>query len=362
MALVMVVDDDQRIRTLLCRILEEEGHDVVEASDGEAAISLFRQEPADLVITDIIMDGMDGYKTISQLTREFPGLKCIAISGGAKMGPFTYLMMARNCGAMRVLSKPFEPSEMIASVREVLRGDSIASDEPQGTSGLRKAKKTVLVIDPEPRHCWTLCEGLARAGHKVIDTRSGGYALDILTENDFDAVMVDVLASRFEGIDLIRCLNDLEKRPLIVAMADFESVCVRNAVMKRGADHFVGKPVDIGYVLKIMSPPPEFSGSVQGVDILEYLQFLLLTGRKILLEVRPSVGAPCQIYLEEGKVLHATCGESQGDEAFYRGVCFQGGEFANLPWKIPSRLSINLPGDLMLLEAARRRDEKMARS
>lgn len=70
MALILVVDDEPRIRTLLRRLLEEEGHEVVEASNGEIAIDSFRAQPADLVITDVLMEGMDGCKTISELTRE----------------------------------------------------------------------------------------------------------------------------------------------------------------------------------------------------------------------------------------------------------------------------------------------------
>jgi DNA-binding response OmpR family regulator len=357
MSLVMVVDDDPRIRTLLRRLLEDEGHDVAEAPDGEVAISLFKEEPADLVITDILMAEKDGCQTISELTREFPGLRCIAISGGAKIGPFRYLMMAKNCGALRVVTKPFLAKEILGIVREILEGSSNSSEETNCPIHKSKVKKSVLVVDPEPRHAWTVCEGLTMAGHSVTDTRSGQYAVEIMRQEDFEVVIVDVLSSRFAAMDLIRRLHNRENGPLTIAMADFESVCVRNAVLKRGADHFVGKPIDIHHVLNIISSPSGFSGKVTGVDILEYLQFLLLSRKKMLLEIRPALGRPCQLYIGEGKFLHAICGELEGKEAFYRSIAFQGGEFVNLTWQNPERLSIDEPGDFMLLEAARRRDE-----
>ncbi|MFC1833104.1 response regulator [Thermodesulfobacteriota bacterium] len=354
MSLVLVIDDEPRIRTMLRRLLEEEGHDVIEAPTGEVGIELFNERRPDLTITDIILPGVDGCHVISEITQVQHEAKCIAISGGSRIGPFTHLMMARTCGAISVLSKPFQPSEMVATVREVLDGGFNA---PVCDREGAEVNRNALVVDPDTSHSWLLCEDLALAGHKVTDTRDVEYCVNLIEQERFDVALVDVLLSRLNGVDLIQRLHALEDRPLTIAMADFESVSVRNAVMKRGADHFVGKPVDMRYVRNLLSRPSGFSAQVNGVDVLELLQFLLLSGKELVLEIRPAVGNMCRIYLHEGKVLHAVCGELQGEEAFYKGVSYQGGELVNRPWNNPDRLSIDQPGDFMLLEAARRRDE-----
>ncbi len=60
MASILIVDDDAPIRTVLRDILEEDGHEIREAADGQTGLTLYRETPADLVITDILMPERDG--------------------------------------------------------------------------------------------------------------------------------------------------------------------------------------------------------------------------------------------------------------------------------------------------------------
>jgi CheY-like chemotaxis protein len=79
---VLVIDDNEDIRALLRRVLEREGYSVSEASDGMAGTRLYRSQPADVIITDIVMPDQEGIQTIMELLRDFPAAKIIAISGG----------------------------------------------------------------------------------------------------------------------------------------------------------------------------------------------------------------------------------------------------------------------------------------
>jgi DNA-binding NarL/FixJ family response regulator len=72
------------------------------------------------VITDLIMPEQEGLETITALRRDYPGLKIIAISGGGRIGPEAYLPAARELGADRVFSKPFDVQELAETVRELL--------------------------------------------------------------------------------------------------------------------------------------------------------------------------------------------------------------------------------------------------
>jgi hypothetical protein len=100
-----------------------------------------------------------------------------------------------------------------------------------------------------------------------------------------------------------------------------------------------------------------FSGRVEDVDILDYIQCMLMEGRRTVLEVRPINGPPCRLFLDAGMVIHAIAGEIEGEEAFYRCVQFRSGEFAHLPWTEPKTATIEKAGTVLLFEAARRRDE-----
>jgi DNA-binding response OmpR family regulator len=120
MARILIIDDDEQIRSTLQQVLELEGHEVVDAPDGKVGLQLFREEGADLVITDIIMPVKEGLETIMELRNDYPGVKIIAISGGGAIDPHVYLHYAKEAGAMRTLPKPFEREELLQAVGELL--------------------------------------------------------------------------------------------------------------------------------------------------------------------------------------------------------------------------------------------------
>ena len=93
MSKILVIDDDKNIRSLLRDFLERDGYEVMEAENGKVGLKLFRENGADLVITDLIMPEKEGIETIRELRRDFSDVKIIAISGGGAIGPETYLQM-----------------------------------------------------------------------------------------------------------------------------------------------------------------------------------------------------------------------------------------------------------------------------
>ena len=120
MARILIIDDDAQIRDLLKQFLEKFDYEVVVAPDGNVALSLHRLNPADLIITDIIMPGKEGLETIMDFRSLFPAVPIIAISGGGKIGPYNYLNTAKAMGAQKIFSKPFDLREMLGVVQELL--------------------------------------------------------------------------------------------------------------------------------------------------------------------------------------------------------------------------------------------------
>lgn len=116
MALILVIDDEAPIRTLLATALHSAGHHVVEAAGGREGLGLYRQKPADLVIVDLLMPELNGLDTILEFTREFLNVKVIAISGMGN-GDQSLLSTARLLGARQSLRKPFGINELLGTVR-----------------------------------------------------------------------------------------------------------------------------------------------------------------------------------------------------------------------------------------------------
>ncbi len=120
MARILIIDDDPQILDMLGQTLEREGHEVVDAPDGKEGLKLYRENPTDLIITDLIMPEKEGIETIMELRRDFPDVKIIAISGGGQIDAEQYLSMAQKLGAQRTFAKPVERDELLKAVRELL--------------------------------------------------------------------------------------------------------------------------------------------------------------------------------------------------------------------------------------------------
>jgi len=122
MAKILIIDDHYAMRQTLREILEGEGHEILEAPDGEAGIESQRRTHADLVITDIFMPRKEGMTTIRELSREFPNLPIIAMSGGNQelTAPEGFIELARRFGARGTLAKPFQIAELLREVEAVL--------------------------------------------------------------------------------------------------------------------------------------------------------------------------------------------------------------------------------------------------
>ncbi len=130
MARILIIDDESQIRSMLRLMLERVGYEVIEAADGLEGIRQYRDNPADLIITDLIMPNKDGIGMIIELKKEFPKVKIIAMSGGGVNRPEGYLDGAKKLGATRTLTKPIDRDQMLAAVKETLREDTAAAEPP----------------------------------------------------------------------------------------------------------------------------------------------------------------------------------------------------------------------------------------
>jgi YesN/AraC family two-component response regulator len=131
MARILIIDDEPQIRSMLKLMLERDGYEVVEAADGVAGIKVYRQNPADLIITDLIMPNKDGIGMIIDLKKEFPQVKIIAMSGGGLNKPDGYLKGAKKLGAAYTLTKPIDREEMLRVVKDILKDTPLPREQPQ---------------------------------------------------------------------------------------------------------------------------------------------------------------------------------------------------------------------------------------
>jgi len=117
---VLVVDDHRDIRDFMQIALEAAGYSVQTATEGEQALVMQREFPADVLVTDIFMPGREGMSTIAGFKAEFPRTRIIAISAGGGTGKRDFLPAAALVGADATLRKPFTADQLIEAVRTVV--------------------------------------------------------------------------------------------------------------------------------------------------------------------------------------------------------------------------------------------------
>lgn len=120
MARLLLIDDDELVRTAVAVMLAAEGHHVETAPDGRSGVATLASGRFDLVLCDIFMPEMDGFETLRAVRRLCPGLPVVMMSGHTRFqrnrkGP-DFLRMAVDLGAAASLSKPLDPAEVLAVV------------------------------------------------------------------------------------------------------------------------------------------------------------------------------------------------------------------------------------------------------
>lgn len=134
---VLLIEDDELVRSTLTEMLIDLGCAVVVAEDGNRGLALLQSENPTIVITDILMPNKEGTETIQEIRAAKPDLPIVAISGGGVSGDLTFLDYAQRLGANHILQKPIDLNDLEACVNALVLSppngatSTIAGDTPK---------------------------------------------------------------------------------------------------------------------------------------------------------------------------------------------------------------------------------------
>ncbi len=181
---ILLVDDEQNIRELAALYLEKEGFAVDFAANGRDAIQRFQQVQPNLVLLDVMMPGMDGFEVCRELRREsdVPVLMLTARSEDVDK------IVGLELGADDYMTKPFNPRELVARVKAILRRYD-SGNRPKNTIAVGH-----LVVDKARRE--------ARIGDDLLNLRTKEFDLLVaFAENPGIALTRDQLLESVWGYD-----------------------------------------------------------------------------------------------------------------------------------------------------------------
>ncbi|MFZ4517437.1 MAG: response regulator transcription factor [Microthrixaceae bacterium] len=144
---ILVADDDRAIREAVGRLLELEGHHVDSVPDGAAALEAVRARPVDLLVLDLMMPSVDGVTVCRVLRSEGDRTPILMLTARTETSD---RVGGLDAGADDYLPKPFDPEELLARVRALLRRSRIAAPTPAGPA----LEVADLRLDPAARRVW----------------------------------------------------------------------------------------------------------------------------------------------------------------------------------------------------------------
>jgi CheY-like chemotaxis protein len=227
-----------------------------------------------------------------------------------------------------------------------------------------KNLKKVLIVDDEETLTWSMSKSLSKDKDKyeVIVANNGREALNLLKKNKIDLVISDIRMPDINGLDLLVTVKKEYPQTKVIIMTAYGSYDVQKEANRRGSLFYVEKPFEISDIRKIIidliGKEKGFRGKLFGLQLTDIIQMNCL-GRLTTALIITRDGEKGVIYLNEGQIIHAECGDQKGADAFYKILSWQEGEFVSNVGFIPPIQTIYQNWEHLLVEAMRKNDEKV---
>lgn len=205
----------------------------------------------------------------------------------------------------------------------------------------------------------------AKGSWEVLVAPTTGKALAILQERPVDLIVIDLHMPVMDGFQFLKLVHrKYPNLPKAILTGSVEQ-SNRDLCLANGADIYLQKASAIDQMETVYATLNEiievqaqdgFRGVLRRVGLQEVLQLECLGTKSSVLEITTQ-GTKGRIFIKEGNIIHAHIGQSKGEDAFNRLLAFDTGEFALKPFTDPGEETINCQWEMLIMEAARVRDE-----
>ena len=236
---ILVVEDQEDNRQILRDLLGSAGFRMIEAHDGEQALTVARSERPNLILMDIQLPILDGYEATRSIKRD-PELKhipVIAVTSYALSGDEE---RAREAGCDGYVAKPYSPRHLLAKIGQFLERPLV------GQRGAVRDPPRILIVDDNENNRAIIAARLGAQGYSTAEACDGVEALEAVRRDAPDLILLDVSMPRMDGLEACRRLRsdpNVGFVPIILVTARADSKDVV-AGLEAGADEYLTKPVD----------------------------------------------------------------------------------------------------------------------
>jgi len=243
---LLIADDNEMNRDVLCKRLEKQGYMVTTVSDGQEALNLMEVEGFDLLLLDIMMPILDGYGVLERMQAN-PKLCTIPVIVLTAESDTSNVIRCIELGASDYLVKPFDMVALRNRIVRCLLNRRVREDVRGNLNWPGEDKPGVLVVEDDELSRQLLQKRVERAGYRVDAVSGGQAALDKLKQSDnvsYDLVLLDIMMpgmSGFEVLGQIKQTKELKNISVIMisALDDQDSI---DKCLQDGAEDYITKP------------------------------------------------------------------------------------------------------------------------
>ena len=229
-------------------------------------------------------------------------------------------------------------------------------------------RRRILFVDDDPRFLEMIERVMSvwsKGSWEIHLAQNTGKALSIIQEHPINLVAIDVQMPVVDGLQFLTLLTRKYPNLQKVVLTGYANDNYRAACLSNGAELFLEKPTNIEGLESVFAtlneiikwqPEEGFRGVLRRVGLQEVLQMECLSRNSSLLEITAG-NEQGEIFIKDGAIIHARSGKRKGEPAFNYLLALKGGEFRLKPFEEPPEQTINGSWELLLMEAARMRDE-----
>lgn len=231
---VLVVDDNIAFCENVADILGFKGYEVVSVQDVFKALEAVKENGFDLVLMDIKMPVMNGFKTFKKIKEISPKTPVIMMTA------YTAEDIIRKSlceGAFGILQKPIDFEKLFQIIESSL---------PNGA--------LIMVVDDDPELCANFVDVLGKKGYKVRTTEDGRKALQMARENNFDIILLDMKLPILNGLETYMAIRDIRPDTVVIIITGYlgEMGDLAQLALEKGAYVCLEKPFDMDRLLELL--------------------------------------------------------------------------------------------------------------
>lgn len=227
---ILIVDDEKSVSITLGLVFKAKGFDAQSASSGVEALEIARSFRPDVLLSDVMMPGMDGFELAQKIFKELPGCRVFLLSGAAQTIPLERVTDLKMDALL--IAKPIAPPTLL----NIVSSNSLPAKD---------FKPTLLLVDDYEPHRYSFSRMLERSGFKVIQAASGEECLQ--KAKDADVILLDIHLPDISGFEVCRRLRaqpETKAIPIVHHTSTYKSEEAEAESWTAGANQYLSHPIE----------------------------------------------------------------------------------------------------------------------